>query len=81
MADSWEDEDWESDKFQLKPVAAPAAASAKAAANATAVLSVAVLEPDSSKFEGEDEGEEEAPAWQAGVPQPQQVLGALNAAT
>ena len=60
MADDWED--WEADDYEPQlPATVGQAALAK------------VSEPDPSKFAGEDEDLNAPPAWQKGVPQPQQV--------
>lgn len=66
MADDWED--W--DDEPLQPAAA--AATNGAATKGQAVLA-RVNEPDASKFADEDAEEEAPPAWEKGIPKPQQV--------
>ena len=59
MADDWED--WEADDYQPQLPTVGQAALAKS------------VEPDASKFAGEDAEKDERPAWENSVPKPQQV--------
>lgn len=71
MADDWED--WEDDSFEPKLEAGTSGNGQKYETKGQAVLASA-KEPDSSKFVGEDEEEEEVPpAWEKSTPKPQQV--------
>ena len=70
MADDWED--WEDESFTPAPLVG-AAANGVERTKGQELLAKAT-EVDTSKFEGEDEGEEEEPVWKKTVPQMQQVL-------
>lgn len=68
MSDDWED--WEEESFAppaLKPNALP---SDKTKGD---LLLAKAKEVDMSKFEGEDEGEEEEPKYKNSIPKPEQV--------
>ncbi len=59
------DDDWDNDDFDPTPIAAT-----KTKGD---LLLEKAKQPDQSKFAGEDEGEEEEPAWKSHIPQSQQV--------
>lgn len=68
MSDDWED--WEEEDF------APAAlktANAQSEKTKGDLLLAKHKEVDTSKFAGEDEGEEEEPKWKSSIPQTQDV--------
>jgi translation initiation factor 3 subunit J len=58
------DDDWDNDDFDPTPIAAT-----KTKGD---LLLEKAKQPDQSKFAGEDEGEEEEPAWKSHIPQSQQ---------
>lgn len=68
MADDWED--WEDDNFV--PAALAPTANGAERTKGEALLAKA-QEVDTSKFEGEDEGDEDEPSWKQNVPKTQQV--------
>ena len=62
------DDEWDNDDFDPTPIV-----SANASKTKGELLLGKSKEPDHSKFAGEDEGEEDEPAWKSHIPQSQQV--------
>ena len=69
MSDDWED--WEEESFAPPALKTAAVSSEKTKGD---LLLAKAKEVDVSKFAGEDEGEEDEPAWKKNVPETQQVF-------
>ena len=76
MSDDWED--WEEESFAPAALKAPSIPADKTKGD---LLLAKQKEIDVSKFAGEDEGEEEEPAWQKHIPTTQQVRPQRNPKT